>query len=139
MKVPRKKGGSGRFAKPSDSLLDSFNASLSFDQLLFNEDIDGSIAHTRALKKGGVLTSTEATKIEKGLEAIREEITTGKMRWSDSLEDIHMAIESKLTQKIGPAGAKLHTGRSRNDQVATDLRLYAKRVKSVAKIGRAHV
>lgn len=139
-----KKAWGGRFAKKSNPLLDQFNASLAFDKRLYAEDIDGSLAHARMLKKIGVLKVGELKKVENGLEKIRKEIEAGKFKWSDELEDIHMAIEARLTQLIGPVGGKVHTARSRNDQVALDLRLYCKRrlpglIKSIIAVQKALV
>lgn len=123
-----KKAWSGRFEKASHPLLEKFNASLPFDKKLYREDIQGSMAHARMLAKIKILTKEEVAKIENGLKEIKAEIEAGKFEWSDALEDIHMAIETRLTEKIGPLGGKLHTARSRNDQVALDLRLYCRRV-----------
>mgnify|MGYP002526920092 CR=1 FL=1 len=100
------------------------NASISYDRRLFEEDIRGSLAWAAALRKSGVLSSDDEKEIQKGLAEIRTEILEGKFEFSRDLEDIHMNIESRLIEKIGPAGARLHTGRSRNDQVACDLRMY---------------
>jgi argininosuccinate lyase len=106
------------------TLLRDYGESISFDWRLYSQDIRGSIAHARALKAAGFLTEAEFDSIEEGLKAIGEEIAAGKFVFSVDLEDIHMNIEKELTKRIGDAGAKLHTARSRNDQVATDLRLY---------------
>ena len=106
------------------TLLRDYGESVSFDWRLYRHDIRGSIAHARALKNAGFLTAEEFSSIEKGLAAIGEEIAAGTFAFSKDLEDIHMNIEKELTCRIGDAGAKLHTARSRNDQVATDLRLY---------------
>lgn len=114
----------GRFEESMSTLLRDYGESISFDWRLYSQDIRGSIAHARALTKAGFLTETEFTSIESGLNAIGEEIAAGKFTFSTELEDIHMNIEAELTRRIGDAGAKLHTARSRNDQVATDLRLY---------------
>jgi len=114
----------GRFTEATDSFVDAFGASVGFDQRLYHHDITGSIAHARMLAKVGVLTEEECEAICTGLEEIRAEIDRGDFNWLVSLEDVHMNIEARLTQRIGDAGKKLHTGRSRNDQVATDLRLY---------------
>ena len=117
---------SGRFARNTDKLAEEFNASIGFDRRLFSHDIRGSIAHAQVLEKAGVLKKTEARKIVRGLRVVEKEIEAGKVKLTSRMEDIHMAIEERLTKKIGPVGGKLHTGRSRNDQVATDLRLYLK-------------
>ena len=114
----------GRFTEPTDVIVEAFTASVMFDQRMYAQDIAGSIAHATMLEKIGVLTGEEKTKIIVGLEEIRQEIESAQFEWSVSLEDVHMNIEARLTQKIGDAGKKLHTGRSRNDQVATDMRLY---------------
>jgi len=114
----------GRFTEPTDVFVEAFTASVEFDQRMYKQDIKGSIAHAAMLYKVGVLTKDECDAIASGLHEIEEEIDTGKFEWSVALEDIHMNIEARLTAKIGDAGKKLHTGRSRNDQVATDMRLY---------------
>ena len=106
------------------TLLRDYGESVTFDWRLYRQDIRGSIAHARALKKAGLLTLEEFSSIESALNSIGEEIARGDFRFSADLEDIHMNIEKELTRRIGDAGAKLHTARSRNDQVATDLRLY---------------
>jgi argininosuccinate lyase len=122
-KAPQQTWG-GRFAAAPTEDVQRFSESVSYDWRLYRHDIDGSIAHAKGLAKIGVLTKTEAAKIARGLKAIQNEIETGKFQWNPTLEDVHMNIESALTQKIGSAGKKLHTGRSRNDQVATDSRLW---------------
>lgn len=114
----------GRFQEPTDAFVERFNASVSFDQRLYAQDIQGSIAHATMLAKVGVLSDQEADQIIAGLQAIEQEITNGTFSWSQAREDVHMNIEAALTDKIGDVGKKLHTGRSRNDQVATDIRLY---------------
>ena len=114
----------GRFSEPVDAFVARFTASVDFDQRMSNQDIQGSIAHATMLAKVGVLTEEERDQIIQGLTEIREEIAKGEFQWSVELEDVHMNIEARLTQKIGITGKKLHTGRSRNDQVATDIRLY---------------
>jgi len=119
-----KKPWGGRFTEPTNELVESFTESISFDARLYQQDIDGSIAHSKMLASIGVLSSDEAERIEQGLMAIREQIEQGQFKWSNELEDVHMNIEAQLTKMIGEAGKKLHTGRSRNDQVATDIRLY---------------
>ncbi|MCP5152465.1 MAG: argininosuccinate lyase [Ectothiorhodospiraceae bacterium] len=113
----------GRFTEATDALVEAFTESVSFDRRLYRHDIAGSIAHATMLASVGVLTTGERDAIVRGLEAIRTDIDAGRFEWSTSLEDVHMNIESVLTQRIGEAGKKLHTGRSRNDQVATDVRL----------------
>ncbi len=114
----------GRFSEPTDAFVEAFTASVFFDQRMALVDIQGSLAHAKMLHRIGILDDDELTAIEKGMAQITEEIDNGSFEWSVSLEDVHMNIESRLTQLIGDAGKKLHTGRSRNDQVATDIRLY---------------
>ncbi|HIG07061.1 MAG: argininosuccinate lyase [Methylococcales bacterium] len=114
----------GRFTQATDSFVEAFTASVNFDQRLAAHDIQGSIAHAKMLHKIGILTDLELDSILTGLEAILIDINNGDFNWSVALEDVHMNIEAQLTAAIGPAGKKLHTGRSRNDQVATDIRLY---------------
>jgi argininosuccinate lyase len=116
----------GRFAKDTSSLVEQFGESISYDWRLFPHDIAGSIAHARAQSKAGLLTQEEFEHIEKGLREIEADILAGKFEFKSSLEDIHMNIESELTKRIGAVGGKLHTARSRNDQVATDTRLYCR-------------
>jgi argininosuccinate lyase len=115
---------SSRFKKGADKLVEEFNASISFDRRLFRHDIVGSIAHARILAKAKVITKKEAERIAGGLRSIEREITSNKFTFTPDMEDIHMAIERRLIEKLGPLGGKLHTGRSRNDQVALDIRLY---------------
>ena len=115
---------SGRFEESSAELLDRFNASLNFDKKLYKFDIEGSLAHARMLNRQGILTDQEYKDIEKGLSRVLEEIESGNFTFNIADEDIHMAIEKRLTELIGDAGKKLHTARSRNDQVALDFRLY---------------
>ncbi|MCB5162908.1 argininosuccinate lyase [Marinomonas algarum] len=114
----------GRFSEPVDAFVARFTASVEFDQRMAKQDIQGSIAHGKMLAHVGVLTEEERDQIIQGLTEIEEEIARGEFAWSVELEDVHMNIEARLTQKIGITGKKLHTGRSRNDQVATDIRLY---------------
>ncbi len=120
---PTDKPWGGRFAGPTDAFVEQFTASVGFDRRLYRHDIEGSIAHASMLAKVGVLTVAERDRIVEGLGRIRGEIDRGEFSWSVALEDVHMNIEARLTQLIGDTGKKLHTGRSRNDQVATDLRL----------------
>ncbi len=124
----------GRFTAPTNVFVEAFTASVSFDNRLAEYDIQGSIAHAQMLAKVGVLTETEAAQIIQGLQAIQEEINQGQFTWSLALEDVHMNIETRLVQKIGLVGKKLHTGRSRNDQVATDIRLYLRHEIDVIQI-----
>jgi argininosuccinate lyase len=116
----------GRLNSPAAELAQSFSESISFDQRLYRHDIAGSIAHAAGLAGAGIISSEEMEKIAAGLREIEREIETGKFQWDQSLEDVHMNIEAALTKRIGATGAKLHTCRSRNDQVALDLRLYVK-------------
>jgi len=118
---------SGRFSAGASSLLDQFNASIMYDRKLYREDIEGSLAHATMLAKQGILTQEELQEIKKGLAQIKEEIESGKFEWKISDEDLHMGIEKRLTQIIGDTGKKLHTGRSRNDQVAVDFRRFVLR------------
>jgi argininosuccinate lyase len=119
-----KKLWDGRFSEATDAFVEQFTASVEFDQVLARYDIQGSIAHAKMLSEVGVLTSNECGQIVEGLEVILREIEAGQFEWSVSLEDVHMNVEKALTDRIGEVGKKLHTGRSRNDQVATDIRLY---------------
>ena len=114
----------GRFQEPTDAFVERFNASVSFDRRLYAQDINGSIAHAEMLAATHVLTDEEALQITTGLLAIKSDIEAGDFIWLQAREDVHMNIEARLTEKIGITGKKLHTGRSRNDQVATDIRLY---------------
>jgi argininosuccinate lyase len=119
-----KKLWDGRFNEATDDFVESFTASVQFDQRMAQQDIRGSIAHATMLEHAGIITSNELGAIVTGLEAISREIAAGHFEWSIGLEDVHMNIEKVLTDRIGDTGKKLHTGRSRNDQVATDIRLY---------------
>ncbi|MDA8905778.1 argininosuccinate lyase [Candidatus Thioglobus sp.] len=114
----------GRFNQPTDEFVKIFGASVTFDKVLALYDIEGSIAHATMLYEVNVLTSTELKKILEGLDKVKDEIVNDQFSWSVELEDVHMNIESRLTEICGDSGKKLHTGRSRNDQVATDIRLY---------------
>jgi argininosuccinate lyase len=116
----------GRFSKPASGLAARWSASLPFDRRLYRQDIAGSIAHAKMLAKQGIITEAEVAAITGGLRDIQSEIERGEFEFRDELEDIHMAIEARLIEKIGEAGRKLHTARSRNDQVALDTRLYVK-------------
>jgi len=114
----------GRFTEATDAFVERFTASVQFDQRLAEQDIRGSLAHATMLAEAGILTNEEKNDIVAGLEAIQKDIEAGNFNWSIALEDVHMNIEAELTKRIGITGKKLHTGRSRNDQVATDIRLY---------------
>jgi argininosuccinate lyase len=116
----------GRFDEPASETAQLFSESVSIDWRLYQHDIKGSLAHAAALAKAGILTKEEHDQIKAALTVIEAEIAAGDFRWERSLEDVHMNIEAALTKRIGAAGAKLHTARSRNDQVALDLRLYVK-------------
>ncbi len=120
----------GRFTKETDELVYRFNASITFDKMLFEQDIEGSIAHVVMLEKQGILTCEEKDAIVKGLTGIRTDVEAGHLVISDEYEDIHSFVEANLIERIGEAGKKLHTGRSRNDQVALDMKLYV-RMKAV--------
>ena len=117
----------GRFEKDMDDLVKHFNASIFFDQRMYNEDIDGSIAHVTMLAKQGIVTEAERDQIIAGLEGIRADIAAGKIVFTVEDEDIHMGVESRLIARIGDVGKKLHTARSRNDQCQVDGRLYLKK------------
>jgi len=114
----------GRFTEPTDAFVEAFGASVGFDKRMYKQDIAGSKAHARMLAHVGVLTDDECKAIIDGLDEIQQDIEQGNFAWSTELEDVHMNIEARLTDRIGVTGKKLHTGRSRNDQVATDIRLY---------------
>src|SRR5208337_1013452 len=114
----------GRFTQPTDKFVEEFTASIEFDKRLYRHDIRGSIAHARMLGRQGIIPPEDTEEIVGGLQDILGRIESGSFDFSVSLEDIHMNIEAQLTQKIGEAGKRLHTGRSRNDQVALDIRLY---------------
>jgi argininosuccinate lyase len=121
---PDAKLWSGRFAEPVDELVKRYTASVAFDRRLAEFDIQGSLAHARMLAKADVLSAQDLADIERGMDQIREDIRTGRFEWSLDLEDVHLNIERRLTDLVGDAGKRLHTGRSRNDQVATDVRLW---------------
>ena len=122
-----KKMWEGRFHKETNKLLEKFNTSITFDKRMYEEDITGSIAHSRMLAKQGIIAESEQKKIENGLLQIKEEIQSGKFEFKIEDEDIHMSIEKRLTQIIGSIAGKLHTARSRNDQVALDVRMYVRK------------
>ncbi len=114
----------GRFSEPTDAFVEAFTASVEFDKRMYRQDIEGSRAHARMLNKVGVLSDKDCEAILEGLDQVEQEIANGEFEWSVSREDVHMNIEARLTEIVGDAGKRLHTGRSRNDQVATDIRLY---------------
>ena len=116
----------GRFQKETDTLVNYFNSSIEFDARLYRQDIAGSIAHAEMLGKTGIIEPHEAETIIAGLKAILTDVEAGEVEFSLDDEDIHMNIEAMLTQRVGEAGKRLHTARSRNDQVAVDTRLYVK-------------
>ena len=116
----------GRFTQSVSAIASKFSNSIDVDSVLAEKDIIGSIAYAESLQEAGVINKSELTKINRGLIQIKKEIETGKFKWNPSLEDVHMNIESALEKKIGDSAKKLHTGRSRNDQVVTDLKLFLK-------------
>ena len=126
--MAKKKMWGGRFSGSTEKIVEDFTESISFDKRLYKYDIEGSIAHARMLQKIGVLKKTELSAIIKGLGEIKKDIENNKFVFSVDLEDIHMNIEKRLIDKTGTAGEKLHTARSRNDQVALDLRRYPRYV-----------
>ncbi|OYQ79353.1 argininosuccinate lyase [Ignatzschineria sp. F8392] len=117
----------GRFSESTDAFVQAFTGSVDFDQRMYAEDIAGSLAHAEMLYTQGILSEEDFNLIKEGLAAVKAEIEAGDFPWSIELEDVHMNIESSLTEKIGIAGKRLHTGRSRNDQVATDIRLWLRK------------
>ena len=114
----------GRFSEPVSELVKRYTASVDFDRRMWRQDIRGSLAHARMLARQGIIGEGDLIDIERGMEAVTREIETGQFEWSLDLEDVHLNIEKRLTALVGDAGKRLHTGRSRNDQVATDIRLY---------------
>ena len=116
----------GRFTKETDKLVYNFNASISFDQKFFRQDIQGSIAHATMLGAQGIISKDDSEKIVEGLKSILDDIESGKLEITDEYEDIHTFVEANLIERIGDAGKRLHTGRSRNDQVALDMKLYTR-------------
>ncbi|HCK03957.1 MAG TPA: argininosuccinate lyase, partial [Methylophilaceae bacterium] len=127
---------SERFSEPTSEIVKRFTASVTFDQRLAMVDIEGSLAHAEMLKKQKIISASDFKSIAKGLNQIQKEIQSGKFKWSIDLEDVHLNIEKRLTDIVGEPGKKLHTGRSRNDQVATDMRLWLREVvdKTIAQI-----
>ncbi|MGE3153299.1 MAG: argininosuccinate lyase [Nitrospiraceae bacterium] len=128
-----RKAWAGRFGEETNRLVEAFTASLQFDQRLYPWDIQGSQAHCRTLQRAGILTMSEAKNLIRGLDQVKAELDRRRFRFHPADEDIHMAIERRLTELVGPVGGKLHTGRSRNDQVATDLRLYVRDILAVLR------
>lgn len=126
--LPKGKAWGGRFAERTDGLVEQFTSSLAYDRRLYPYDIQGSIAHCKTLERAKVFTARESAQLVRGLQAVKAELDGGRFPFSPQDEDIHMAIERRLTELIGPIGGKLHTGRSRNDQVALDLRLFLRDV-----------
>ena len=120
------KAWSGRFAEPIDALTQRFNASVDFDRRLAEFDIQGSLAHARMLARAKLLSAEDLAAIERGMATIQDEIRSGRFGWTQAREDVHLNIEARLTELVGDAGKRLHTARSRNDQVATDLRLWVR-------------
>src|SRR5215510_11906647 len=120
------KSWGGRFQEELDAQAAAFSASVEVDKRLAPEDIRGSIAHARMLGARGILERTDVERIEAGLRQIAGEIERGEFRWDAAREDVHMNVEAVLTERIGEAGARLHTGRSRNDQIATDMRMFTR-------------
>ena len=120
----KEKAWSGRFNEPVAELVKRYTASVTFDKRLAEFDIQGSLAHSKMLGAQGIISQEDVAKIAQGLKEILQEIQNGEFNWNLDDEDVHLNIEKKLTAKIGDAGKRLHTGRSRNDQVATDIRLW---------------
>ena len=114
----------GRFSEPVSDLVKRYTASVDFDQRMWRQDIRGSLAHARMLAKQGIISAQDLADIERGMAQVAQEIESGQLEWSIDLEDVHLNVEKRLTALVGDAGKRLHTGRSRNDQVATDIRLY---------------
>src|SRR3954454_23638281 len=117
----------GRFDEGPDARMADFTRSIDVDAELALDDLAGSIAHVRGLGRAGLLSDEEVRSLERGLVSLRDDVTAGRVAWDPSLEDVHLNLETLLTERVGPVGGKLHTGRSRNDQVATDLRLWTRR------------
>src|SRR5438477_3737045 len=122
--MAEQKSWQARISEATDKLAQSFVESISYDRRMYKQDIAGSIAHATMLAKVGLINDSERDKIIEGLKSIEKDIEAGKFQFDESLEDIHMVVEDALIKRIGEAGRKLHTGRSRNDQVATDLMLW---------------
>ena len=126
--------GGGRLPSGLDEAMSVLNASVDVDKALWREDIDGSIAHARGLARAGIINAEDGEALVRGLQDVAKEIAQGQFRWDPEKEDVHMNIEARLTEKLGPVGGRLHTGRSRNDQVATDLRLWVRRRAAEAQV-----
>src|SRR3954471_2755657 len=124
--APSGKAWSGRFSEPLDALTQRFNASVTFDNRLAEFDIQGSLAHARMLARAKIIPAADLADIERGMAQILEEVRSGRFPWSIAREDVHFNIEYRLTELVGDAGKRLHTARSRNDQVATDMRLWVR-------------
>ncbi len=124
--APANQQWGGRFAAGPAAVMQEINASIGFDKRLWRQDIQGSLAHAAMLASAGIIAATDERDIRRGLEAIAAEIESGAFPFTEALEDIHMNIEARLTERIGEAGKRLHTARSRNDQVATDFRLWVR-------------
>jgi len=122
------KAWSGRFNEPVSELVKRYTASVDFDKRLAEFDIQGSLAHSKMLGAQGIISQDDVKQIAQGLNEILQEIRAGQFEWRLDLEDVHLNIEKRLTDKIGDAGKRLHTGRSRNDQVSTDVRLWLRAV-----------
>ncbi|HEY8047649.1 MAG TPA: argininosuccinate lyase, partial [Ramlibacter sp.] len=120
----KSEGWSALFSEPMSELVQRYTGSVAFDQRMWRADIEGSLAHARMLAAQGIISAEDLAAIEKGLEQVAHEIEAGSFEWKLELEDVHLNVEARLTQIVGDAGKRLHTGRSRNDQVATDLRLW---------------
>ncbi|HEX2756085.1 MAG TPA: argininosuccinate lyase, partial [Candidatus Limnocylindrales bacterium] len=125
----------GRFATDSDEQVAAFGRSIEIDAEMALDDLDGSVAHVRGLGRAGILTEAEVAVLVDGLADLRRDVENGKLRWDPALEDVHLNLEAALTERLGPVAGKLHTGRSRNDQVATDLRLWTRR--AIDRLDRA--
>ena len=117
----------GRFAEPSDQRMVDFTRSIEVDAALAADDLAGSIAHVNGLGRAGLLSEAEVETLVAGLTALTEDVAAGRIAWDPTLEDVHLNLEAALGEKVGPVAGKLHTGRSRNDQVATDMRLWTRR------------
>ena len=133
--APSAKAWSGRFAEPVAERVKRYTGSVDFDRRLAMQDIRGSLAHARMLAASGIITRRDLADIERGMKAVRAEIEAGKFNWSLDAEDVHLNIERRLTSLVGEAGKRLHTARSRNDQVATDFKLWVREACLAADAG----